>query len=117
MFTKPRADGGISTSVDDLAKNVGSATRKGSLGRIEEWAERDGNGGFVKKFVDYGNYGRERYHGEVTLSREDVEDMIFRLQELLEGDVETTHVKFFPTLKEQKEQKEKKTEAVPADEE
>jgi hypothetical protein len=66
--------------------------KRGELGRLEFYIENDGDGDFVLTSRDFGNYGRERYWATVELERQDVEDFIRALQDLLSGNTESTHV-------------------------
>lgn len=101
MFTVSKKEGASSSA--------GGNVQKGTKGRIETFFFRDGEGTFTFLFKDFGNYGRERWFGQIDgITKEELTEARDVIQELLDANVETTQVEFV-------EPSEEATESVSAD--
>jgi hypothetical protein len=88
MLIVSRKEGAFSTG--DRSKN---SKRKGNRGRLELFASKNQvDGTFCLTFIDYGNYGRERWSASFgSVSPETLDSMISALQALRNGSVDTTY--------------------------
>jgi len=90
MLTVTRRSGASST-----ADRNRTGAQKGNKGRLELFATDRGNGNYSVSFVDYGNFGKERWAADFgVLTQEQLNDMIESLQALRSGALDTTHALF-----------------------
>ena len=90
MLTVTRSAGASSTA-DKMRKGA----QKGEKGRLELFASRSEDGNATLTFVDYGNYGKERWSANFgPLTTEQINEMVDALIDFRDGEVETTHLPF-----------------------
>jgi hypothetical protein len=64
--------------------------RRGKLGAAYIWLEKASSQNFYLNFVDVGSYGRNRWDVRVTLTADQLKDMISTLQALQKGQIKRT---------------------------
>lgn len=95
MLTVTRKEGATST-----ADKGRTGTQKGNKGRLELFASKSTDGTcYTVSFVDYGNFGRERWSADFgRLTDAQLTDMIEALEALRAGNIDTTHAPFEQVL-------------------
>ena len=89
---------------------AGQTVKKGNKGRLSLYAERTEDG-LQLHFQDFGNYGRERWSAMFPMTDSDLENMVFLLDQLRLGEINTTLAEPAETQEEVTET----TEAEPAE--
>ena len=72
----------------------GSEVVKGKMGRHEWFAKRDDDGQFRLCVNDFGNYGKLRHFMSDPVTEDQLWAIVRSLQDLLHGEVSSTHVPF-----------------------
>ena len=90
-----------------VMKNSGRVTsrandgQRGTRGRVDFQATTNSDGTYSVEFVDYGNYGKNRWDAKVVIPAEELKSMISLLQKLSRGDLASTLPEFVAPVAEE----------------